>query len=89
MRCYSLESVLIPDEIISLEIKRDVFSECRSLMSIYFPKGVNISGGSIFSNCPTTIYCESEEKPIGWQEAWSGGCSVVWGSKRESAVIAS
>lgn len=79
--CTSLKSVELPN---SLKfIGAFAFNYCTNLESIYIPLSVETIEYWAFNNCPKlTIYCEAEEKPIGWNDNWNNGCNVVWGYKK-------
>ena len=50
----------------------------HNLEYIVIPKSVEYIGAEAFQN--VTIYCEIEEKPIGWDENFAGeNCKVYWG----------
>ncbi len=54
------------------------------LTSITIPKGVEVMGKWVFTNCEnlTDIYCEAESMPEGWDSGWLGNCNatVHWGA---------
>ena len=84
--CSSLQSIEIPLSVTS--IGYEAFSYCRALTSIVIPNSVTSIGESVFFDCysSTTIYCEAESQPSGWNSSWKSGCSaiVVWGYKGEN-----
>lgn len=42
------------------------------LFKFYIPKSVNEIGENIFENCHfVSVYCETENKPSGWNELWN------------------
>ena len=50
----------------------------HNLEYIVIPKSVEYIGAEAFRN--VTLYCEIEEKPIGWDENFAGeNCKVYWG----------
>ena len=50
----------------------------HNLEYIVIPKSVEYIGAEAFRN--VTIYCEIEEKPIGWDENFAGeNCKIYWG----------
>ena len=50
----------------------------HNLEYIVIPKSVEYIGAEAFQN--VTIYCEIEEKPIGWDENFAGeNCKIYWG----------
>ncbi len=78
--CSSLISVEIPNSVIT--ICDGAFFNCTSLTSVTIPSSVTTIGESAFYNNSkslTTIYCEAESKPVGWNSNWlAGNVSVVW-----------
>ena len=86
--CGLLSDVVLPDGV--TEIHLNAFAHCRSLKSIFIPKSVKIMDSYVFSSCnkDLAIYCETEQKPQGWNKSWNyDNYQVYWGSKREDADI--
>ena len=78
--CTGLESVVLSDSITTIE--EFAFYGCTGLKSIYISSNVTSMGYGVFYYCDNlTIYCEAESKPMGWNNSWSGECTVVWGYK--------
>ena len=79
--CYLLTSVTIPDSMTS--IGENAFEDCSSLTSITIPDSVTSIGEYAFRYCSAlTIYCETTEKPSGWDYYWNySNCPVIWDCK--------
>ncbi|MBQ7236597.1 MAG: leucine-rich repeat protein [Clostridia bacterium] len=79
--CSKLTSIKIPESVIS--IGESAFANCHSLTSIILPDSVTSIDSYAFLNCSSLekIYCETENKPDGWDSSWKGDClaQVVWG----------
>ena len=79
--CSKLTSVTLSENLES--IGKDAFYECYSLTSIVIPDSVITIGGSVFYYCSSlkTIYCETESKPVDWNNGWNVCCNaaIVWG----------
>lgn len=73
-----LNKIVLPNSI--SEIKEKAFNGCICLESIVIPDNVTTIGKQIFSTQTKgmTIYCESEVKPIGWDEEWNSQYPIVW-----------
>ena len=75
MYIFSLEKVELNDGL------KKIGEQCfnfHNLEYIVIPKSVELIGAKAFRN--VTIYCEIEEKPIGWDENFAGeNCKVYWG----------
>ncbi len=84
--CGSLKSVTFEDNGKLTSIEYMVFYRCSSLKSIVIPQGVTSIGSDVFFGCSSlTIYCETAEKPGGWDEDWNpNGRPVIWGYKGQS-----
>lgn len=74
--CEALEKITISSNVNS--IGNNSFSDCKQLVSVNIPKSVISMGYYVFSGCDnlTTITCEAEKKPSGWESDWRGGCSA-------------
>ena len=81
--CANLKSVKLTSEII--EIGESAFNNCSSLECIDIPITVKRIGKSAFQNCTkSTIYCEAESKPDGWDSDWNyNGGKVFWNTLRQ------
>ena len=79
--CTPLTNVVLPNNLTTIEA--GAFSGCANLQSIVIPISVTTMGASAFYGCKnTTIYCESNGKPSGWDLGWNfNGGSVVWNYK--------
>ena len=79
--CRALEEVVLGNGLKT--IGTNAFWSCFSLKSINIPKSVEKMGDRVFVQCTqATLYCEAEEKPEGWSDAWNeNGGTVVWGHK--------
>lgn len=64
---------------------KEIGGQCfimHNLEYIVIPKSVELIGAEAFQN--VTLYCEIEEKPIGWDENFAGeNCKVYWGGTWE------
>lgn len=69
--CKSLKTITIPSTV--KVIKEGAFSYCESLESITIPSTVEIIEKEAFVGCDslTTIYCEVEKRPKGWNKDWN------------------
>lgn len=85
----SLNKITLPDCPITIE--RYAFSDCMSLNSIFLPKtvvGIADDAFAFWRHHDLTIYCETSEKPTGWDDDWLGyygereGTKVIWGASR-------
>ena len=65
------------------EIGASAFNGC-GLYRVEIPKSVLYIGRSALrSTASSTIYCEANSKPAGWDEGWTDATnSVVWGYKQ-------
>ena len=80
--CTSLKQVLFTKDSQLQSISNRAFSFCTSLLGIELPAGVFNVDENIFINCfNATIYCNADEKPMGWNELWNcDNLPVIWGS---------
>ncbi len=82
--CSSLTSITIPDSVTS--IGNNAFCNCSSLTSITIPDSVTSIGSQAFGSYSLLtfiIYCETTEKPNGWNNNWQYTvCPVVWNCKQ-------
>ena len=67
--CNALESIELPNGLDT--IGEMAFEACYGLESVFIPKSVTTIGKSPFDGCSTTIYCEAESKPAGWDDDWN------------------
>ena len=76
--CENIKSVSIPNSVTS--IGDDAFYGCSGLTSVTIPNSVTSIGDDAFDGCTnSTIICEAETKPEGWDNGWdSDGGKVVW-----------
>ena len=76
-----ITSVIIPNSVTT--IGDDAFEYCSYLTSVVISNSVTSIGEAFYGCHSATIYCESEEKPVGWSNNWnynwSGNVPVVWG----------
>ena len=76
--CSSLTSAIIPNSVTS--IGSGAFYGCSGLTAIKIPNSVTRIGSQAFYGCTnSTIFCEAETKPKGWDNYWEDdGGKVVW-----------
>ena len=77
--CSGLTSIHIPNSVTG--IGRYVFAYCSGLTSVTIPNSVTSIGDYVFEGCTTTIYCDFERKPEGWDWHWKGDeyeGEVIW-----------
>lgn len=81
---HRLRYVTIPDSVTT--IREDAFFACTRLIMLTIPNSVKFIGFHAFDACDNlTIYCETENKPDGWDMYWnSSRCPVVWGYTEEN-----
>ena len=87
---YTPATIQIPQSV--KKIGSYAFSANKGMSKIYLHKNIESIGDCAFLNCPNlTIYCESEQKPLGWSDIWIdrvGGrytpATVVWGYQEAS-----
>ena len=69
------------------KINANAFCGYDALTSVTIGKNVTSIGDYAFYNCTslTTIYCEAESQPAGWDSGWKGNCEaeVIWGYNGE------
>ena len=84
-RCYSLNSIELPSTI--TEIGEDAFYKCDKLSRIFIPIACVKIGRDAFFDCDENllkIYCEAEEKPVGFDARWNFSfCEVEWSCSPE------
>lgn len=82
--CINLENIILGDSVKILGYQ--VFEGCTALSSIIIPKSVEYTGSYLFLYCDSIqIYCEADEKPIGWSQLWNKNVvsDVIWGYMTE------
>ena len=84
--CSNLRSVSFGTNSQLTSVGEGAFFGCESLTSVVIPIKVSKIGelAFLFGNGNSTIYCEAESKPIGWNDNWTAvddGMTVVWGYK--------
>ena len=68
--CSGLTSVTIPDSVTS--IGDSAFEGCTALNKLFIPKSVKQIGAFLCTRSSvTTIYCEADKKPSGWDRYWN------------------
>ncbi len=84
--CYKMKSIEIPSSVTTVGDR--AFIDCKLLKNIVIPNSITNIADCVFQGCDslTTIYCEAESKPSGWDSDWKEGCSaqVIWGYKKEN-----
>lgn len=83
-RCSKLNNLHICDGVETIELR--AFYSCKSLKNVFIPKSISTIKSEIFLDCDslTDVYCEIEEKPLGWDEFWLGcDANVHWGVTRQ------
>ena len=77
--CDQLGSVIIGSGVTSIEER--AFYGCKKLAFINIPNGVTTIGKRALGNCgdDLVIFCETAEKPDGWNDDWDvSNCPVFW-----------
>ena len=67
--CSSLTSIELPSGLET--IGSSAFYNCSSLSSIIIPSSVTSIGSYPFSRTNMAIYCQTDEKPEGWNNYWN------------------
>ena len=75
-----ITSVYIPSSI--TKIGQSAFSDCSKLNTVFIPQSVKSIGDNAFGS--TTLLCESESKPSGWNIP---DTNVVWNVKWNDALL--
>lgn len=82
--CKSLTNINIPNSVTN--IGDWAFVDCTSITSITIPNSVTSIGAQAFGGYSPLIfiiYCETTEKPNGWNNNWLfTACPVVWNCKQ-------
>ena len=65
-------------------IGEEAFYGCESLKNIFIPLNVKRIRDNAFGNCPsTTIICEAESQPKGWNKKWNAdNLPITWEKKK-------
>jgi hypothetical protein len=76
--CENIKSVSIPNSVTS--IGESAFMHCSNLSLVTIPNSVTTVGFWAFYGCTnSTIICEAETKPKGWDGSWNRDCrKVAW-----------
>lgn len=84
--CSELETIYFTKN--QKEIKEYAFLNCKKLYSIVIPEKIEKIEANAFKGCDNlTIYCEVEEKPVGWDENWNpDNRPVIWASASQIIV---
>ena len=82
--CRELTNVVIPDSVTWIGDR--AFAGCHNLASIVIPDSVTSIEWSALTGCNNlTIYCESTDKPSGWDSNWnSSERPIVWDYKNNN-----
>ena len=74
-----ITSIVIPDTVTTIEAS--AFTNCANLASVIIPNSVEtMSADTFYGSTNTIIYCEANNKPLGWNDSWSNNAKeVVWG----------
>lgn len=73
----TLANITIPNTV--TEIEYGAFKNCVFLHSIYIPSNVLVVGRDAFSsNRNLTLYVESTEKPLEWNDYWTNSNTLVY-----------
>ena len=76
--CENIKSVSIPNSVTG--IGESAFMHCSNLSLVTIPNSVTTVGFWAFYGCTnSTIICEAETKPEGWNGSWNRDCrKVAW-----------
>ena len=80
--CVSqLAEIYIPQNVIF--IHSSAFVMCQELKTVVLPSEVQSVSKHAFYRCPNlVIYCDSKEKPQGWDDEWAVECkNIIWGNE--------
>lgn len=79
--CINLIYIENTDVIPLTSIGSGAFNNCRSLDYFYIGSGVKEIGANAFSGCSeAVVYCRGDVAGDTWDENWSGGSDVEYGS---------
>lgn len=84
---FDVENAVIPSEYNGKTITGIYwgFTDRKKLKTVYIPNTVTYINREAFVGCDslTTIYCEAEEMPSGWNNALEGiNAQIIWGHKQ-------
>lgn len=68
--CVNLETVIISRSV--TKIDECAFIGCEKLKNLIIPKTVEIIGQRAFGVLPYPVYCEHNNRPVGWDYRWTG-----------------
>lgn len=85
----NLEDLMLPDNIEKIEAR--AFRDCAKLLAVYIPESIQAVGEKLFvlnntqSPAELIVFCETKEKPIGWDDNWDDGRDIIvhWGATAE------
>ena len=84
---FDVENVVIPREYSKKQITgiNMGFTDRKNIKTIVIPSSVTYISASSFAGCDslTTIYCEAESMPSGWEVSLDG-YEVIWGHGKAS-----
>lgn len=79
--CINLIYIENTDVIPLTSLGSGAFNNCKSLDYFYIGSGVKEIGANAFSGCSdAVVYCQSDVAGGNWNEKWSGGSDVKYGS---------
>ncbi|MBQ8371603.1 MAG: leucine-rich repeat domain-containing protein [Clostridia bacterium] len=81
----TVEKIVIPETVTTIEER--AFTNCSSLRQVFIPETVVNVGKYAFYECYNlALLCEAEEKPSGWDDAWSYN-PAYWGMTEENRLV--